>query len=114
MVAELVGANFAGRDLVHKRIVLQELNFPQTEPATLYLDNQAALKVSKEAEHQGRVKHMDLKWFWIRDAVEKKELRVEYVPTNQQVADIFTKPLSKIKHFHFCRLLGMTSIKSKA
>ena len=42
-----------------------------------------------------RTKHIEVKYFWIRQQVEEDRLRVEYCPTNEMIADIFTKPLGR-------------------
>ena len=41
------------------------------------------------------MKHMDLRFYWLRDMVNKKVLQVEYVPTTLQPADLLTKALPK-------------------
>ena len=109
MESEMVSANSAGRTLVHGRNVLWELGFGQKDPSKLWQDNQACIKVVKDPQHHGRAKHMDLRYFWIREAIQQKKIAVQYIATQDQIADIFTKPLGFIKHRHFSRLLGLRS-----
>jgi hypothetical protein len=53
------------------------------------------------------MKHLDLKYFWLRDQVVKKVVEVVYVPTGDQLADILTKPLGKVLVQKFVQLLGL-------
>ena len=41
----------------------------------------------------GNSRHIDIKYFWVKDKVDKKEVRIEYCPTTLMLADYFTKPL---------------------
>jgi hypothetical protein len=61
----------------------------------IYEDNQSAISVSKNPTHQGRTKHMRIKDLYIRERVAAKEIDVVYCSTNENVADIFTKPLGR-------------------
>jgi len=47
--------------------------------------------VSKNPEHHGQMKHLDLHLYWLRDAVQESLISPVYVPTCQNVADLFTK-----------------------
>jgi hypothetical protein len=57
------------------------------------MDNQSALSVAKNPEHHGRMKHLDLKYFWLREKVTQKAIHVGYVPTRDMPADLLTKAL---------------------
>jgi hypothetical protein len=106
--AEFVAAGEAGKELKWMRNLLNELGYGVTGPSTLYLDNQSAIQVCKNPEHHGRMKHLDLKYFWLRDEVaRKKAIKVEYVPTGDQLADILTKPLGRVLVDKFVKLLGL-------
>ncbi|CAG7855048.1 SubName: Full=Uncharacterized protein {ECO:0000313/EMBL:CCA72510.1} [Serendipita indica DSM 11827] len=81
---------------VSKRSAMTSLYHP------LYLDSASAIQVVKNPEHQTTMKHVHRAYNWIREHVENKELRVQHVPTSENVADIFTKPLGRIK-FEYLR-----------
>ena len=68
--AEFVAAVEAGKEIKWMRNILQEFGYPVKQPSTLFIDNQSALTVSKNPEHHGRMKHLDLRYFWLRDEVE--------------------------------------------
>ena len=76
----------------------------QIEPLVLLCDNQAARSVSKNiADHQV-MKYVDLREKWIQQRIELGHFKVDYVQTRDQLADIFTKALSRI-HFEKLREL---------
>ena len=60
-----------------------------------------ALAISRNDVHHHRTKHIDIKHHFIRDHVKSKRIALTWMPTQQQVADILTKPLDKIKFTQF-------------
>ena len=93
--AEYVAAVDAGKEVAWMRQLLHEFGFTLSGPSTLAMDNQSAISVAKNPEHHGRMKHLDLRFYWLRDAVEDGRIAPVFVPTAQQVADIFTKSLAR-------------------
>lgn len=77
------------------------------QPSTLHIDYQSAISVSKNPEHHGRMKHLDLRFYWLRDEVAKKKIRIEHLRTDDMVADIGTKALGRMKVAHMVSLLGL-------
>ena len=100
--AEFVSAVEAGKEITWMRNILGEFGYPVTQPSTLHIDNQSAISVSKNPEHHGRMKHLDLQYYWLRDAVNTERIAPSYIPTAEQIADILTKPLPSPK-VQFCR-----------
>ena len=70
-----------------------ELGITLDSLSTLRMDNQSAITVSKNPEHHGRMKHLDLCFFWLQDEVEKGTISPAFVSTNEMAADLLTKPL---------------------
>ena len=62
---------------------------------TLYVDNQSAIRLVKNPEFHKRTKHIDVRYHFIREKFEENLFRLQYVETEEQYADIFTKPLPK-------------------
>ena len=62
-------------------------------PTVLHMDNQSAISVAKNPEHHGRMKHLDLRFFWLRDQVKAGLLAPHFVGTENMPADILTKAL---------------------
>jgi hypothetical protein len=54
-----------------------------------------------------RTKHIDIRYHFIREAVENSKINMQYIPTNDNIADIFTKPLAKAKFERFTAMLGL-------
>ena len=68
----------------------------------------SALSVAKNPEHHGRMKHLDLRFYWLRDTVHSGLIHVHHIPTTQQPADILTKALGRNKVSDARLLLGLT------
>jgi hypothetical protein len=107
--AEYVAAHSGGKEVLFLRKLFTELGYSFPSPTTLYLDNQSAISVSQKPEHHGRMKHLDLKWFWLRDEVTKwKRMQTVHCPGEFMPADILTKALPAVKVKSACKLLGLT------
>ena len=72
------------------------------EPTLLFTDSQSARDVACNPEHHDRMKHVLRRYFYVRDMVEKYQLEVPHIPTDDNLADFFTKPLGS-KKFYFMR-----------
>jgi hypothetical protein len=93
--AEYVSAASAGREILWMRNLLTEIGVKIEGPSPLMVDNQSALRVLKNPEHHGRMKHIDVKYHWIRETIKRGNITVHFLPTNDMIADIFTKPLPR-------------------
>jgi hypothetical protein len=60
-------------------------------PIPVYIDNQAALRLSKNPVNHKRSKHIDLKYWFILGEVNTAQIKIVYIPTDENLADIFTK-----------------------
>jgi len=100
--AEYMAAVEAGKEVAWMRNILSEFGYGVQEPSTLKMDNQSAITVSKNPEHHGRMKHLDLRLYWLRDKVEHGMLTPDFIPTGEMIADCLTKcvPAPKVR---FCR-----------
>lgn len=77
------------------------------KPMLIREDNMQAIKLAKNPVISDRSKYIDIKWHFVREKIAEKRIQIEYIPTEDQLADIFTKPLGKIKHEKFTTLLGL-------
>jgi transposase InsO family protein len=93
--SEFVASVLAGTEIVWLRSLFDELGSKPEGPSHLYIDNQSALSVAKNPEHHGRMKHLDLRYFWLREKVVQKTIQIGYVPTGSMPADILTKALPR-------------------
>jgi transposase InsO family protein len=105
--AEYVSAVATGKEICWMQNLLQELGYRPPMPSKLFMDNQSAMTVAKNPEHHGRMKHLDLCYYWLRDMVEKEAIDPIYLKTNDMPADILTKALPKPKVERFRVMLGL-------
>ena len=75
------------------------------EPVKILGNNQDVITLFKDPVNRQRCKHIDIKYHFIRDALHKKKIEIIYCPTTDMIADIMTKPLTKLKLERFKRLL---------
>ena len=81
----------------------------QVKDSVIYQDNQSSILLEKNgcASSGKRTRHINIRYFFITDRIEKKEVRVEYCPTGEMVADFFTKPLQGVLFCQFQnRIMG--------
>ena len=73
----------------------------------LKCDNQGAIAIAKNPVKHQRTKHISIKYHFIRDEISKRNVEVSYIPSEFNIADLFTKPTSsiKLKKF-FNKLMG--------
>ena len=105
--AEYIAAVEAGKEILGMRNILTEFGQKLAGPSTLFLDNQSALSVSRNPEHHGRMKHLDLRTFWLRNAVEQGTIATFHLPTSEMPADLLTKALSREKVVKFRSMMGI-------
>ena len=70
-------------------------------------NNQGAIALSKDNKFHVQTKHIDIHYHFICEAVEDGKIQVEYIPTDDNVVDIFPKPLEKMRFCHFIELLRL-------
>lgn len=106
--SEYIGLCYAGQHLAWLRSFYEDIGHSQKGPSTLMCDNQAAIILTKEAQYRSRTKHIQRKYHYLRDdLVGTGQAIVRYVPTDDMVADIFTKSLPHDKHWKFTKAMGL-------
>jgi hypothetical protein len=76
---------------------LDEIGYDVSAPSKLFVDNNSAILVAKNPEHQSTMKHINQSYHWICEKVTNGEIKVVHIPTANNPAGIFTKPLGHIK-----------------
>ena len=79
-----------------------------SSPIQLRGDNQAALTLVKDAHVHERSKHIDVSYHNIRDLHKRNQIQVDFVPSQEMVADGLTKPLPRRIFERFIELMGLT------
>lgn len=70
-------------------------------------DNQSAICVARNQGYNPRTKHISIRYHFVREALDRGDISLDYVSTKQQPADGFTKPLTRQNHEAFKKLLGI-------
>jgi hypothetical protein len=92
--SEIVGVSDYLPNVIWARMFLEGQGFSIKENI-LYQDNQSSIKIEKNGKKSSgqKTKHMDNRYFWIKDRLESEGIEVQYCPTEKMLADFFTKPL---------------------
>src|SRR5436190_329827 len=98
--AEYVALTQAAKESIFIRGILNEL-IGFNDPITIFNDNQSTQKLVSNPVFHSRTKHIDTKFHFIREVVDKKKIQLKYLSTDKMLADICTKALPKDKH-NFC------------
>ena len=107
--AEYVGHTNAAKEILWIRNFWAEINGKSIfDPILLKANNQGAIQLSNNNKFHARTKHIDVCYHFIREALENKLLEIKYVPTDENIADIFTKPLSRPLFEKFRKMLGLS------
>jgi len=108
MEAEYMALSDASREALARKQFGQELRVRTSEsPITILSDNQSALDIVEKPANYRKAKHIDIRYHAIRHYLRNNLITVDYVPTNAQAADIFTKALGPHKHHKCTELLGL-------
>jgi hypothetical protein len=105
--AEYIAQAHATKEALWLRTFVSEIRDEPTRAITTNSDNQGAIALSKDNKFHARTKHIDVRYHFIREAVEDGKVSVVYIPTDDNPADIFTKPLGKAKFRRFVELSGL-------
>lgn len=85
--------------------LVSELGYP--EIPKILIDNQACIRLVKEAQIGKRSKHIEVRNMFLKEKIEEKRLDVEHVPPNSNLSDILTKPLNKTCFQRLRKLIGI-------
>ena len=113
--AEYVSLTEAGKTVVWATKWMKGLRFMPAngDPITLFGDNKGSNALTANPEHHSRTKHIDIKYHYIRQLVDDKDVSIQYIPTAEMAADILTKPLATRAFERGRQLLGMYDCSHK-
>jgi hypothetical protein len=98
MEAEYMALSDAIRELLSRMYYITELGISTIQPTVMYSDNQAAIALSDGEGDYRRAKHIDIRYHFIRDHLQRGTVEINYIPSEKQPADILTKALPTSKH----------------
>ena len=99
--AEYMSLSVATHEAIWLRQLQEELGMKDAGPTLIYEDNQGAISMAKNPVFHKRTKHIQIRYHFVREAVEDEVITLEYCRTSEMLADSFTKPLP---HEQFERL----------
>ena len=105
--AEYIALCRAAQETVWLRNLLRDVGFSQAEPTTVREDNQGAIALAKNPKDHPRTKHVDVKYHYTREVIDKRLMKVDYIPTSDMVADTLTKALPRPAFEKFRTLMGV-------
>ena len=106
--AEYVAMSRCAQQMVWMQSWLDEVEIEHSLPGLIKGDNRGAIALTKNTRDHGKVKHINIRHHYIRELLESNTIAVEQVPSENNLADLFTKPLPR-DHHH--RLLAALDIK---
>jgi hypothetical protein len=99
--AEYIAACSASCEAIWLRKLLTGLFDLEMEATVILCDNQSCIKMTENPVFHDKSKHIEIRYHYIRDMVQRGAVKLQYVGTDEQVADVLTKPLSRVKFEYF-------------
>ena len=109
--AEFMAATEAAKQAIWLQDLLSEVTGKEQERTTILVDNKSAISLAKNPVFHRRSKHIQKRFHFIRECVEKDQIEVEFVRGEDQCADILTKALAKIKFNDMKKKIGVQDLR---
>ncbi|KAL5697881.1 hypothetical protein ACHQM5_028985 [Ranunculus cassubicifolius] len=110
--AEYVAATMATQECIWIKRILQDVGVALESPVPLCCDNESTIKLAGNPVFHARTKHIEIHHHFVREKVLNQEIVLQKIGTNDQVADVFTKALSRAMFEKFRSALGVVDRKS--
>ena len=110
--AEYVSIASCCTQLLWMMQTLQDIQITCTPPISILCDNTSAISISKNPVMHSKTKHIPIKYHFLREQVLEQKVKLEYVPSKEQVAAIFTKPLPRETFEYLRQKLGVVVASS--
>ena len=104
--AEYIAVGSCCSQLLWMKKVLTDYGISQ-DTMIVYCDNSNVIDISKNPIQHSKTKHIEIRYHFIMDLVERKIVYLEYIPTERQNTDIFTKPLDRSKFETLRKVIGV-------
>lgn len=104
---EYIASSVACREAVWLQKLLAGLFNLELEPTLIHCDNQSCVKLSDNPVFHDKSKHIEIKYHYIQDMVQRGSMELHYISTDEKIENILTKPMSRVKYEYFRHKLGM-------
>lgn len=111
--AEYIAASTASTQALWLVRLLGDLLGRDTEAVALRVDSKSALALAKNPVFHERSKHIRVKYHFIRGCLDEGSIKASYINTTDQLADLLTKPLGRVKFLELCSRIGMVQLSHK-
>ncbi|MCO5593841.1 hypothetical protein L7F22_047859 [Adiantum nelumboides] len=105
--AEYTGATVAACEVAWLKMLLQDLEIQVQDPVVIYYENISTIQLAQNPVFHAHTRHIEVHYHFIRERVLDDNIDLNYVGTEDQVADLFTKALDVEKLRHFRGMLGL-------
>ena len=90
------------------------MNKNSVDPMTIFEDNQSTIAMTKNPQHHGKAKHIDIKFHYIREMVTMNKIKLKYCKSDEMIADILTKGIGKIQFTKLISMIGLRNISDSS
>jgi len=103
--SELKAMDMCVKTIIYLRNLLKELEFEQKEPTIIYVDNKSSMLLLETLKSSHKTKHINMRINFMREQIINRTIKLKFVPTEDQVADILTKALPRATFEKFRKIL---------
>ena len=103
---EYIATGSCCSQLLWMKKILTDYGISQ-DTMVVYCDNSSVIDISKNPVQHSKTKHIEIRYYFIRDLVERKIMCLEYILTERQNVNIFTKPLDRSKFETLRQVISM-------
>jgi len=106
-----MGMTQAAKEIVGLRVLLDDIGAFRlvASMSTLNADNQGAIALARNPEYHTRTKHIDIEYHFIRNLVTTDQIRLQFCPSTDMIADIMTKALPQVSYVKHLEAMGLTT-----
>jgi hypothetical protein len=99
--AEYIAMSRCAQQMVWMQTWLDKVEIPHVMPGVIRGDSRGAVTLAKTTKDHGKVKHIDIRHHYLRELVKSGTITFEQIPSTDNLADLFTKPLARDHHHRF-------------